>query len=616
VDRRDDKALLEETVLALEPRKMRMRSTVHFARLAALAAAALATGALVACSQPSGDATKPSPRPSASSPTLSRPPQAGPSDAGALGGDLDGGGWNGPFAYALFAASPIMSDTEWPIRPDQLKPGERQRSIRIGYFRQGTKLAVFPEAHEKPNCKEGWYELVQGGFVCAKFVTLDPNHPKIRNAPHPPDLSGPLPYEYGINLRNGTPMYKKLPSFAQRMRFEPWLNPHRAPPRPRTDDTGGDTLVPTFSPAAATIVAVDPATGLPLPDDAGVPWYLRDFDGGKPDVTLDDLEESDPSGVIERRMIKGFYVSLDKDEREFGAHWWKIIDGHYVPYERIYVPQMPTSFHGIWLNQDPPADFNATAIDAGLPPLPAKRIDKLPIGFVIFKQRTYQPSDDGKKMVAGDWAAHFTIAPLTGERRSVNRQAYVETEDGYWLREDLITITKPGPPPQGLKSGEKWIDINLKNQTLVAFEGDKPVYATLLSSGRRDLQDREKDHQTHNGSYRIREKHIAATMDADTASDGPYSIQDVPWIQYFSGSIALHGAFWHAEFGHVKSHGCVNLSPWDAKTLFGWTDPPLPPGWHGVHATPEQPGTIVITHDEAKPLYSEDEDDEEEAGSP
>jgi hypothetical protein len=238
------------------------------------------------------------------------------------------------------------------------------------------------------------------------------------------------------------------------------------------------------------------------------------------------------------------------------------------------------------------------------------RIDKLPVAFVVYKQRTYQPSDDGKKMVRGDWAQHFTVAPLTGERKSVDHQAYVETLQGYWLREDLVTITHPGPPPEGLKPGEKWIDINLKNETLVAFEGDKPVYVTLVSSGRRDLKDREKDHQTHNGTFRVREKHVAATMDADTASDGPYSIQDVPWIQYFNGSIALHGAFWHAEFGHTKSHGCVNLSPWDSKALFGWTDPPLPAGWHGVHATPEQPGTIVVVHDEAKPLY-EGEDDED-----
>ena len=118
------------------------------------------------------------------------------------------------------------------------------------------------------------------------------------------------------------------------------------------------------------------------------------------------------------------------------------------------------------------------------------------------------------------------------------------------------------------------------------------MFATIFSSGR-------NEHETTPGSFRIREKHIAATMDGDAelAADGPYSIEDVPYIQYFNGSYALHGAFWHAAFGSVKSHGCVNLAPWDAKALFGWTDPELPEGWHAAFATKENPGTRVIVHD-------------------
>jgi hypothetical protein len=73
----------------------------------------------------------------------------------------------------------------------------------------------------------------------------------------------------------------------------------------------------------------------------------------------------------------------------------------------------------------------------------------------------------------------------------------------------------------------------------------------------------------------------------------------VPYIEYFNGGYALHGAFWHAVFGYVKSHGCVNLAPWDAKSLFGWTDPQLPPGWHAAFATKDQPGTRVIVHEQA-----------------
>ena len=86
-------------------------------------------------------------------------------------------------------------------------------------------------------------------------------------------------------------------------------------------------------------------------------------------------------------------------------------------------------------------------------------------------------------------------------------------------------------------------------------------------------------------------------MDDDVASDGPYSIEDVPWIMYFKGSYALHGAFWHTNFGHERSHGCVNLTPLDAKHVFGWAGPKLPDGWHGVRATTENPGTRVIVHE-------------------
>ena len=91
------------------------------------------------------------------------------------------------------------------------------------------------------------------------------------------------------------------------------------------------------------------------------------------------------------------------------------------------------------------------------------------------------------------------------------------------------------------------------------------------------------------------------------ASDGPYSIEDVPWIMYFNGSIALHGAFWHSNFGHVQSHGCVNLAPTDARVLFGWTEPQLPTGWHGVEATADKPGTRVVVHDppESHPKWAE-----------
>ena len=131
-----------------------------------------------------------------------------------------------------------------------------------------------------------------------------------------------------------------------------------------------------------------------------------------------------------------------------------------------------------------------------------------------------------------------------------------------------------------------------------AFEGDKPVYAALVSPGKKS-KIKAKDHSTVKGTFRIREKHIAVTMDGDgtVAGDLPYSIEDVPYVSYFDGSYALHGAFWHNNFGREMSHGCVNLSPLDAKYVFFWSEPRLPRGWHAVWATPEHKGTTVVTHE-------------------
>src|SRR5260221_10197269 len=139
--------------------------------------------------------------------------------------------------------------------------------------------------------------------------------------------------------------------------------------------------------------------------------------------------------------------------------------------------------------------------------------------------------------------------------------------------------------------------VNLATQTLVAYEGDKPVFATIISSGRHDDEDKAKDHRTPSGTFRIREKHISTTMDDDSATDGPYSIEDVPWVMYFEKGIALHGAFWHSSFGKEHSHGCVNMLPHDARELFGWVGPKLPEGWHAVRATAENQGTRIIVHE-------------------
>jgi lipoprotein-anchoring transpeptidase ErfK/SrfK len=96
----------------------------------------------------------------------------------------------------------------------------------------------------------------------------------------------------------------------------------------------------------------------------------------------------------------------------------------------------------------------------------------------------------------------------------------------------------------------------------------------------------------------VKSKHLTDTMDGDTAVDGPYSVDDVPYVMYFELAYALHSAFWHNGFGIPRSHGCVNLAPLDARRVFEWADPPLPEGWHSAYPTAETPGTWIHVHGE------------------
>jgi L,D-transpeptidase catalytic domain len=225
---------------------------------------------------------------------------------------------------------------------------------------------------------------------------------------------------------------------------------------------------------------------------------------------------------------------------------------------------------------------------------------KLPMGFVFggnkaISSYTIDPSSNSSK--PAKTYEHFAPVQLTGKELDFHGTSYAETGDGSWVKRSQIRSTNPGPLPADLKPNERWIDVNLTTQTVVAFEGEKPIYATLISSGR-ESKIKDKDHRTPTGEWRIREKHITTTMDGDgtAAGDLPYSIEDVPYVMYFFRSYALHGAFWHANFGSQMSHGCVNLAPLDAKYLFFFADPPLPTGWHGVHATDTSPGSRVIVH--------------------
>ncbi|MCC6668447.1 MAG: L,D-transpeptidase [Polyangiaceae bacterium] len=164
--------------------------------------------------------------------------------------------------------------------------------------------------------------------------------------------------------------------------------------------------------------------------------------------------------------------------------------------------------------------------------------------------------------------------------------------DGRWVEEGDVRSPTAAPMPGEAAPGERWIDVDIGNQVVTAYEGERPVFATLVSTGKGKGK---SILATPVGTHRIWVKLLSSDMDnlENEEASRYYAIQDVPWVMFFEKGYGLHGTFWHRSFGRVRSHGCVNLTPLDAQRLFNWTGPTLPAGWTAALPTPYDRGTLI-----------------------
>lgn len=170
----------------------------------------------------------------------------------------------------------------------------------------------------------------------------------------------------------------------------------------------------------------------------------------------------------------------------------------------------------------------------------------------------------------------------------VRRRGHVfhDIGDGRFIRADDIGVIEWRDPPDEVRKNERWLDVSLGQQTLVAFEGTRPVLATLVSTGRTS---------TPAGIYRIKKKRAIGRLRSLPGSSRQWDVH-VPWVMTLEGRIAMHVAYWHRKFGRAYSAGCINLSPTDAKWIWDFTRPVLPAGWARVRSDSRNPGTIVWVH--------------------
>ncbi|MEM6294055.1 MAG: L,D-transpeptidase [Myxococcota bacterium] len=447
------------------------------------------------------------------------------------------------------------------------KPNTDSKSL--GYLRIGTRMMVTPKVSGK-GCRVSWHQLPEGGYACVgRGLVVDAKRPPISRTPSsPPNTNEPLPYTYAFVKRWNSPMYWRPPTDTERAaaatQRDERESARKNPPAPATPEpapapaaeakpTEGTELSALPTPDGATPPPAEPVTAPPPAEPAPPP---------KPTVKL-------PLNPETPWLERGFFLAVGEKVEAAGHKYWKTGRGGFVDADAAYA-------------------YDAKGFEGAVLPEGAT----FPMGFVMTPKgaKRFEFNDEGV-LVATDTLAHKTFVDLQEEVEHGGK-TYMMTTDGGLIRKGVIRFAQPQPLPEGLEPYDHWIDVSLDKQMLIAYEGVEPRFITLVSTGKKGTK--EESFETPIGRWRIRSKHVSTTMDGQSDTDGNYSIQDVPWTMYFNDSIALHGAFWHDGFGRVRSHGCVNLGPADAKWLFEWTTPGLPESWHGVHSHAGSPGTTVV----------------------
>jgi hypothetical protein len=441
-------------------------------------------------------------------------------------------------------------------------------AARIGYLRAGASVPADDHAAGTIGCPGGWHAVVPRGFVCAgALATFDANDPVIvALGARPPNYKRKLPYIYGT-VRKPGPVYARLPTEEDLGHSEPGIDERMK----HWLEAGGEV--------GASYAQFVWLGGDGAPPDPADTWHARRTDavpaflaGGGTVPNIEHKPREAGQLVIGRMRAKVGYSFTDTFLWQ-GRRYGLTPDLEILPTDRLR-PIQGSDFHGVEIGKG--IEFPLALVRA-------------PGTHYVAYERS------GNRLLEGPVAPYREAVPLTGRQQFFHDVLHYETKDGQWLSDREASRLDPVKKVPGWAAkGEKWIDVNITKQTLVLYDGTHPVYATLISSGEAGLEDPKKTTATKRGIFRVHAKHVATTMASDEVGE-EFELRDVPYVEYFDDDgHAIHGAYWHDKFGIPKSHGCINLAPEDARRVFYFTEPAVPPHWHG--AMDALHGTIVFIH--------------------
>jgi len=258
-------------------------------------------------------------------------------------------------------------------------------------------------------------------------------------------------------------------------------------------------------------------------------FAFRKIVGGA--ATIYNGPNGEPIGSID----EGFnYVTVNS----IHGDWIEINDGEWMPSSQLATAR-PSEFTGVYLDGELDYPMAWVLVPAHPSPVPGVAGDESRP-----KIERYTRVNIFATAEVGGWE-WYLIGPDT------------------WIQQTMVArIVEPEHPA---KVKGRWFAIDLFEQTMIAYEDDTPVFATLISSGLPQWPTRE-------GTFTVWARQVNGHMSGAEGQADFYSLENVPYVMYFDQAISLHGTYWHDGFGYRHSHGCVNLSITDAHWVFDWSN--------------------------------------------
>ncbi len=254
-------------------------------------------------------------------------------------------------------------------------------------------------------------------------------------------------------------------------------------------------------------------------------------------------------------LFSSLHGKFRNDAREM---WYMINPGEWVLEESIREERQVSDFRGVEVLRHP----------------------KRPFGWVVSRNFTPSSEPGGEPDPRFGEMFRYDFVEVYDAVEDGEGWLWYSMGDGRWVKQTHVSLVDWRPRPEEVGAREYWVDVDLYEQTLAAYVGDRMVFATLISSGLNRWP-------TVEGVFQVFDRFKAIKMSGAEGRVDYYFVEDVPHTMYFDrhNEIALHGAYWHDRFGYKHSHGCVNMPPQDSEWVYQWSEDAPNDLWVKVHTS-------------------------------